>query len=389
MHKGECILPRSNKKKVGLIVGITVGGVLIIALACTVGIIVGRKNFRRKEGVAIENRREVKDMPTAGSGDEKESKHLVDQDYSMITVPNPTKSCAFSLSEMISATENFSQKIGQGGFGSVFFGQLPEGKDIAVKVLSLFSNHGVHQFLNEVNLLSRVNHRNLVSLLGYCNESRELMLIYDHMSGGSLKDRLYGLNAQSSELNWKTRLKIALDAGQGLEYLHMGCTPKIIHRDVKTANILLDSNLNGILGDFGLSRMTMDGEASHITTAVKGTAGYLDPAYFRTHMLTDKSDVYSFGVVLLEIISGRPAIDTKLDGEERNLVRWVRSYLVNEENPDKITEIIDKRLHVNSEMKSITSVANLAIRWVQRDPYFRPSVSEVVTELKENIEEIE
>lgn len=300
-------------------------------------------------------------------------------------MPNPTKSRAFTLDEMMAATYNFGNKIGRGGFGFVFFGQLPQGKDVAVKVLSSFSKQGAHEFLNEVDLLSRIHHRNLVSLLGYCNETRELMLIYEHMSGGSLKDQLYGDSAWRFQLNWKERIKIALDAAEGLEYLHVGCTPKIIHRDVKTANILLDSNLNGKLADFGLSRMTVDGEATHVTTDVKGTAGYLDPEYFITHNLTDKSDVYSFGVVLFEIICGRQPIDIKLQEEEVNLIRWVTPYMEMEMNEShgKITEIIDKKLGDNYSLKSITNVAKLAIRCVQDQPSSRPSITEVVGELRE------
>lgn len=163
------------------------------------------------------------------------------------------------------------------------------------------------------------------------------MLIYEHMPGGSLRDHLYGPRAEHSGLIWKRRLKITLDAAQGLEYLHVGCTPKIIHRDIKTANILLDNNLNGKLADFGLSKMTIDEQATHVTTAVKGTFGYVDPEYFVTQMLTEKSDVYSFGVVLLEIICGRQPVDVKLPTEEVNIIRWVTPYVLEmDENPGKI-----------------------------------------------------
>jgi serine/threonine protein kinase len=211
------------------------------------------------------------------------------------------------------------------------------------------------------------------------------MLIYDYMSEGSLSDHLYGPSAHHSKLNWRTRLKIALDAAQGLEYLHVGCTPKIIHRDIKTANILLDSDLNGKLADFGLSKLTTDGDATHVTTAVKGTAGYMDPEYFNTQMMTEKSDVYSFGVVLLEIICGRQPIDLKLPEKELNIIRWVKPYVMDNDNPGKIAEIIDKRLGGGYDMISITGVAKVAMRCVRPEPSSRPSVSEVVAELKEAI----
>jgi serine/threonine protein kinase len=172
---------------------------------------------------------------------------------------------------------------------------------------------------------------------------------------------------------------------KGLEYLHMGCTPKIIHRDVKTANILLDGNMNGKLADFGLSRISVDGEASYANTAVKGTIGYLDPDYFRTQMLTAKSDVYSFGVVLLEIICGRPPINVNLREEELNLVQWVTPYAKMDVNASKIEEIIDKRMAGNYDIVSIVKVAKLAFRCVEASPSSRPSVSEVVTQIKEAI----
>jgi hypothetical protein len=359
MHKGECVVHNSRKEEVSVVLIITICGALVIALALMVAIAVYRKKFR--------------------------TKRRFKEDCSMVMVLNPTKSRAFTWEEMVNATQNFNRKIGQGGFGSVFFGTLPEGNDVAVKVLSLFSKEGIHQFENEVDLLSRTHHKNLVSLIGYCHESRELMLIYEYMPGGSLRDSLYGRNTEISQLNWKTRLKISLDAAQGLEYLHVGCNPKIIHRDVKTANILLDSNMNGKLADFGLSKMTVDGEASHVTTMVKGTPGFLDPDYFRTQMLTEKSDVYSFGVVLLEIICGRPPINASLPEEQLNIVQWVTPYVEMDENGGEIAEIIDKRLGGNYDIKSIACIAKLAMRCVDARPSYRPSASEVVANIKEAI----
>uniref|UniRef100_A0A0D6QTN4 Protein kinase domain-containing protein n=1 Tax=Araucaria cunninghamii TaxID=56994 RepID=A0A0D6QTN4_ARACU len=377
VYSGNPLLhrPPSNRRQVGIIVGAIVGGVVVLALALVAAFLAYRRKFRKKEIVKTK---------TQGSGTPKEYTTVHGEDYSMVLVPNPTKSRAFTLEELLTATENFTNKIGQGGFGSVYLGKLQEGKQIAVKVLSSFSKQGVVEFLNEIDLLSKINHKNLVSLLGYCNESRELMLVYDWMPGGSLRDQLYGRYAgEYPNLDWKTRLQIVLDAAQGLEYLHVSCTPKIIHRDVKSANILLDANLNAKLADFGLSRVTIDRDASHITTTVKGTAGYLDPEYCNTQMLTEKSDVYSFGVVLLEIICGRRPINFSLSEEEMNLVRWVTPYVKGDEDLRKIPKIIDKRLGDGYDTKSIVHVARMALRCVESHPSIRPSISDVVMEIKE------
>ncbi|XP_057823863.2 receptor-like protein kinase At3g21340 isoform X6 [Cryptomeria japonica] len=307
-------------------------------------------------------------------------------DYLMVNVANSSKCRAFTLEEMRTATQNFTHKIGHGSFGTVFLGELQEGKQIAVKVLSVFNKHGIEQFSNEVDLLSRINHKKLVSFLGYCNESRDLMLVYEYMSGGSLSDNLYGAEPPKySQLDWKTRLQIALDAAQGLEYLHVGCTPKIIHRDVKTSNILLDSNLNGKLADFGLSRVTGNDETSQINTTIKGTPGYLDPMYYKTHMLTDKSDVYSFGVVLFELICGRKPIDTKVSAEKILLTEWVTSYAGVDKDDANIQEMVDKRLGNRYNMKSIAHLTNLAWRCIANEPSGRPTISEVVAEIKESV----
>ncbi|XP_059072107.1 probable leucine-rich repeat receptor-like protein kinase At2g28990 [Cryptomeria japonica] len=361
----------SKKSNVGVISGIISGGIIIIIVILAVSIVVYRRKFRRKD---------IANTDSKGNASGSKSVYLQDPDYSMVLVPNPSKSRAFTLEEMMIATKEFSCKIGQGGFGSVFWGKLEDEKQIAVKVLSSFSNQGASEFLNEIDLLSRVHHKNLVSLLGYCNESRALMLVYEYMLGGSLKDHLYGTSAeQYPNLDWKNRLNIALDAARGLEYLHVSCTPRIIHRDIKTANILLDDKLNGKLADFGLSRVTIDGEASHVTTTVKGTVGYLDPEYFKTYMLTDKTDIYSFGVILLEIICGRAPVDAKVSRDEINLVTPV---LEMAEYPERIVQIVDKRLVDDYSLKSIARVAKLAIRCVGDKPSSRPSASEVLVEMK-------
>ncbi|KAH9326573.1 hypothetical protein KI387_006751 [Taxus chinensis] len=364
MNKGECLSSSHSKgTKVRVILGVIASGLVIMGLAFVVITLIHRKKKF-----------------------EKDTASRIPDYYSIIMVPNPSKSRSFSLDEMKLCTENFSHNIGQGGFGLVFWGKLQDEKQIAVKVLSLFSKQGVAQFLNEIDLLSRVHHRNLVSLLGYCNESRDLMLVYEYMPGGSLNDHLYGSNPlKYPELDWNTRLKVVLDAAQGLEYLHLGCSPKIIHRDVKTANILLDKKFNGKLGDFGLSRVAMDEEASDVFTAVRGTAGYLDPKYFSTHMLTEKSDVYSFGVVLLEIMCGRRPVDFRLSEEKVDLVRWVTPYAEQFEDDVQVLEVLDKRLVNNCDLKSVSTIAKLARRCIAEEPSCRPTVSEVVMEIKEAI----
>jgi len=344
---GDCIQEtrkNSRKNKASVILGIPISGGLIIALALMVGITVYWKKFWGKQPL-----NEGQEQP-------------LNEDDSMV----------FNLEEIMEATQNFSKEIGRTGFGSVFFGKLPDGKEIAVKVL-----RGIEGFSTEIDHLSRVHHKNLVPLLGYCHESGKHMLIYDYMSQGSLSHRVYVKNA-----NWKSRLKIAIDAAEGLRYLHVCCTPMIIHRDVKTTNIILDSDLNGKLGDFGLSMMTMDRKAP-IDTLVAGTYGYADPEYVMSGVLTQKSDVYSFGVVLLEIICGRKPINRTLPEEEKSLPEWVRNYVGIKENPVKIVEIIDKKMDGNYNMKSITIVAKLALRCVEETSSSRPSMSEVVGELKE------
>ncbi|XP_057813449.2 probable LRR receptor-like serine/threonine-protein kinase At1g67720 isoform X2 [Cryptomeria japonica] len=348
----------SKNNKIKTVVVSAIGALIGCSLVLIIGIMYRRRRYMKKKDVGL----------------------------IAIMEPNPSSCRSFSRLEMKTATNNFSQKIGQGGFGSVYFGRLPDGKDVAVKLLSSSSKQGLAEFLNEINLLSRVNHRNLVSLLGYCNDSKELMLVYEHLGGGSLKDHLYGSLSNVSTLDWKTRLRVALDAAQGLEYLHVSCTPKIVHRDVKSSNILLDSNLRAKLADFGLSKIIGDDvSSSHITTTIKGTVGYLDPEYFHTNKLTERSDVYSFGVVLLEIICGRKAIDPELCEEEISLLKWVMLHVEGNDDYDgPLTGIIDHKLSMSDiDMKSLYPVFSLSLKCIQTEASKRPAITDIVIQIKE------
>ncbi|KAL8475860.1 hypothetical protein ACS0TY_028496 [Phlomoides rotata] len=233
----------------------------------------------------------------------------------------------FSISEMQLATRNFSDGLllGRGGFGKVYKGLIDkEQTTVAVKRLKSNSKQGAREFLMEIETLSELRHINLVSLIGYCSESREMILVYEYMACGTLADHLYnfarrGLDASS--LTWKERLNICIGAARGIDYLHTG--QRVIHRDVKTSNILLDENFVAKVSDFGLAKPEDRNKLqSHVSTKVKGTFGYLDPYYFHTRKLTRKSDTYAFGVVLLEVLCGRPAVDSEVSEEEHILTMW-------------------------------------------------------------------
>ncbi|KAK8650781.1 hypothetical protein V6N13_140407 [Hibiscus sabdariffa] len=284
----------------------------------------------------------------------------------------------FSYKEIKAATNNFKEVIGHGGFGSVYLGKLSDGKLVAVKVRFDRTQLGADSFINEVHLLSKIRHQNLVCLEGFCYESKQQILVYEYLPGGSLADHLHGSYSQKVSLSWVRRLKIAVDAAKGLDYLHNGSDPRIIHRDVKCSNILLDAQMNAKVCDFGLSKQVTRDDATHVTTVVKGTAGYLDPEYYSTKQLTEKSDVYSFGVVLLELICGREPLSHSGSPDSFNIVLWAKPYL-----QASAFEIVDDSLKGTFDVESMRKAALVAVKSVERDASMRPTIAEVLAELKD------
>ncbi|KAF8045826.1 hypothetical protein N665_4364s0001 [Sinapis alba] len=287
-----------------------------------------------------------------------------------------TKNRRFTYSEVVTMTNNFGRVLGKGGFGMVYHGVVNGTQQVAVKILSHSSSQGYKEFKAEVELLLRVHHKNLVGLVGYCDEGENLALIYEYMANGDLREHMSGKRG-GSILNWETRLKIVVESAQGLEYLHNGCKPPMIHRDVKTANILLNEQFQAKLADFGLSRsFPVEGE-THVSTAVVGTPGYLDLEYYQTNWLNEKSDVYSFGIVLLEIITNQPVINQ--NREKPYIAEWVGLMLTKGD----IQNIMDPKLFGDYDSGSVWRAVELAMSCLNPSSARRPTMSQVVTELNE------
>ncbi|KAG4401468.1 hypothetical protein GLYMA_07G270800v4 [Glycine max] len=367
-ENSEGLTESSKSSNIGIIIGAAVGGLVLLVLLLLAGLYAFRQKKRAEKAIGQSN--PFRRWDTASSKSE---------------VPQLTEARMFSFEELKKYTKNFSQVngIGSGGFGkvlNVYKGNLPNGQVIAIKRAQKESMQGKLEFKAEIELLSRVHHKNLVSLVGFCFEHEEQMLVYEYVQNGSLKDALSGKSG--IRLDWIRRLKIALGTARGLAYLHELVNPPIIHRDIKSNNILLDDRLNAKVSDFGLSKSMVDSEKDHVTTQVKGTMGYLDPEYYMSQQLTEKSDVYSFGVLMLELISARRPLE-----RGKYIVKEVRNALDKTKGSYGLDEIIDPAIGLASTTLTLSGFdkfVDMTMTCVKESGSDRPKMSDVVREI-ENI----
>lgn len=377
-----------------VLIGVTAG--VAAALVATAGVLLAVWLYRRRASVAARTRSPESPSATLRAGgagraslDSSVSVSVVSESAADWGHPPPHKRAAFwawrggaghngreppplSVSgipkyhykDLQKATSNFTTILGQGSFGPVYKAVMATGEVVAVKVLASDSRQGEREFQTEVALLSRLHHRNLVNLVGYCVEKGQRILIYEYMSNGSLARLLYGDNKRS--LSWQERLQIAHDVSHGIEYLHEGAVPSVIHRDLKSDNILLDHSMRAKVADFGLSKEEVyDGRKS----GLKGTYGYMDPDYMSTNKLTKKSDVYSFGIILFELIT---AINP-----QQGLMEYINLAAIGGEGRVDWDEILDKDLLVGNIPEEVRMLADVAYRCVNKNPRKRPWISEV------------
>ncbi|URE09365.1 Leucine rich repeat N-terminal domain [Musa troglodytarum] len=286
----------------------------------------------------------------------------------------------FSYRELQAATENFNAKniLGQGGFGVVYKGHLRNGTMVAVKRLKDPNFTGEVQFQTEVEMIGLALHRNLLRLYGFCMTSNERVLVYPFMPNGSVADRLRDRCQSKPSLDWNKRMRIAIGAARGLLYLHEQCNPKIIHRDVKAANILLDESFEAVVGDFGLAKL-LDRRESHVTTAVRGTVGHIAPEYLSTGQSSEKTDVYGFGILLLELITGQKTMNSGNGNVQKGMILdWVKT--LHEE--ERVHEMVDRDLNGSFSAAQLENAVDVVLLCTQSNPSLRPKMSEVVKALE-------
>ncbi|XP_058188477.1 leucine-rich repeat receptor protein kinase HPCA1-like isoform X3 [Rhododendron vialii] len=349
---------------IGIIIGAAVGGSVLLLLALLAGFYAFHQKRRAEKADKVNNPFASWDPNTTSGG-----------------VPMLKGARCFSYDELKRYTNNFAEAncIGAGGYGKVYRGTLPDGQHVAIKRAQQGSMQGGLEFKTEIELLSRVHHKNVVGLMGFCFDEAEQMLVYEYIANGTLNESLSGKTG--IRLDWMRRLRIALGAARGLQYLHELANPPIIHRDIKSNNILLDESLNAKVSDFGLSKSVPISEKTHISTQVKGTMGYMDPEYYMTQQLTEKSDVYSFGVVLLEIVTARQPIE-----KGKHIVREVRQRMERDKVLYSLDEILDPVILAPTP-KGLEKFVDLAMSCVEEEGARRPAMGAVVKEI-ENVMQI-
>ncbi|KQJ95001.1 calcium/calmodulin-regulated receptor-like kinase 1 [Brachypodium distachyon] len=369
----------------GLIIGTTVGVVIGVLLA--VGILLCMRYRCSKAQIRSSSSRRSSMIPIRTNGvntctvlsnsttGQDSPREFEDRGVSL-WIEGPGRKSLISASgipkyaykELLKATSNFTTLLGQGAFGPVYKADMSSGEILAVKVLANNSKQGEKEFHNEVLLLGRLHHRNLVNLVGYCAEKGQHILLYAYMPNGSLASHLYGEN--SAPLRWHLRVNIALDVARGLEYLHDGAVPPVVHRDIKSPNILLDQSMRARVADFGLSREEM---LTRNGANIRGTYGYLDPEYVSSRSFTKKSDVYSYGVLLFELIAGR--------NPQQGLMEYVELAAINADGKTGWEEIADSRLEGTFDVEELNDMAAVAYKCVSRVSRKRPPMRDVVQAL--------
>ncbi|GJZ72234.1 probable leucine-rich repeat receptor-like protein kinase, partial [Tanacetum coccineum] len=354
----------SKSSNTGVIVGSVIAGCVLLALLVVAGLYAFRQKGRAERAT-----------------NESSPFALWDANNGSGAIPQLKGVKAFTFAEVNKYTNNFSEtnNIGTGGYGMVYRGSLPNGQLIAIKRAKQGSTQGGLEFKTEIELLSRVHHKNLVSLVGFCFDQGEQMLVYEYIVNGTVKDSLTGRSG--IRLDWMRRLQIALGAAKGLQYLHDLADPPIIHRDVKSNNILLDERLVAKVADFGLSKSLGDANVTHVTTQVKGTLGYMDPEYYQTNQLTEKSDVYSFGIVLLELITARNPIE-----KGKYIVREVKEPMDKSKELYNLHEVLDPTIGLTTQLKGLERFVDVALRCVEERGEKRPTMSDVVKEIESIME---